>query len=73
MIVVKSDKSEFPETGDVNTVYVCPTGVFMWNPDESVYYEIPKTETVSEEPTDEPTKDDTGETTDPSESDTPQK
>ena len=62
MIVVKSDKSEFPENGNVNTVYVCPTGVFMWNPEESVYYEIPKTETVSEGPTDEPTKDDTGET-----------
>ena len=73
VIVVKSDKSEFPENGNVNTVYVCPTGVFMWNPNESVYYEIPKTETVSEGPTDEPTKDGTGETTDPSESDTPQK
>ena len=73
VIVVKSDKSEFPETGDTNTVYICPTGVFMWNPNESAYYEIPKTEAVSEGLTDEPTKDNTGETTDPSESDTPQK
>ena len=31
VIVVKSDKSEFPETGDTGTAYLCHDGLYMWD------------------------------------------
>ena len=38
VIVVKSDKSEFPETGDAGTAYLCHDGIYMW--DEDSYIKI---------------------------------
>ena len=36
VIVVKSDKSEFPETGDIGTAYLCHDGLYMWDGNDYV-------------------------------------